>query len=67
MACHYGAFAANIKRIITVCDCSTAQDDILERKCNPTKKEDMDEIIDRCSTAIKKAKHGARLTTPERN
>jgi hypothetical protein len=58
MACRYGAFATNIKRIPSVCDCSTAQADILERKCNPTKKEDMDEIIDRCSVAIKQSKHG---------
>jgi hypothetical protein len=58
MACLYGAFASNIKRIIPVCDCSTAQADILERKCNPTKKEDMDDIIVRCSAAIKQAKYG---------
>jgi hypothetical protein len=58
MACHYGAFAANIKIILPVCDCSTAQADILERKCNPTKKEDMGEIIYRCNAAIKQAKHG---------
>jgi hypothetical protein len=31
MFCHYDAFAANIKRIIPVCDCLTAQADILER------------------------------------
>jgi hypothetical protein len=24
MACHYGAFSANIKRILSVCDCSAA-------------------------------------------
>jgi hypothetical protein len=38
MACHYGAFAGNIKIILPVCDCSTAEADILERQCNPTKK-----------------------------
>jgi hypothetical protein len=37
MACHYVAFAANIKIILPVSDCSTAQADILERKCNPKK------------------------------
>jgi hypothetical protein len=58
MVCHYGAFAANIKISIPVCDYSTAQADILERKCNPTKKEDMDDIIYRCSAAIKQATHG---------
>jgi hypothetical protein len=58
MSCHYGAFAANIERILPVCDCSTAQADILERKCNPTKNEEMDDIIYRCSAAIKQAKHG---------
>jgi hypothetical protein len=57
MSCHYGAFAANIERILPVCDCSTAQADILERKCNPTKNEEMDDIIYRCSAAIKQAKH----------
>jgi hypothetical protein len=58
MACHYGAFAANIKIILPVCDCSTAQVDILESQCNPTKKEEMDEIIDRCTASIKRSKHG---------
>jgi hypothetical protein len=38
MACHYGAFAANIKISLPVCDCSTAQADIIERQCNPTTK-----------------------------
>jgi hypothetical protein len=37
-ACHYSVFAANIKMILPVCHCSTAQADILERQCNPTKK-----------------------------
>jgi hypothetical protein len=32
--------------------------DILERERNPTKKDDIDEIIDRCSAAIKQEKHG---------
>jgi hypothetical protein len=54
----HATFAANIKRIIDVCDCSTAQADILERKCNPANKEDMDKTIYRCSAAIKQAKHG---------
>jgi hypothetical protein len=58
MARHYGVFAANNKIMLPVCDCSTEQADILERKCNPTKKEEIDEIIDRCSATIKQAKHG---------
>jgi hypothetical protein len=65
MACHYGAFAENIKKCLPVCDCSTAQAGILERKCNPTNKEDMDEIIDPCSAAIKKTKHGTVNNTRE--
>jgi hypothetical protein len=58
MACHYGAFSANIKRILPVCDCSAAQADILERQCIPTNKNEMDEIIDRCSATTKRAQHG---------
>jgi hypothetical protein len=42
MACHYGAFSANIKRALPVCDCSAAQTDILERKCIPTNKNEVD-------------------------
>jgi hypothetical protein len=48
MACHYGGFASNIKIILPLCDCSTAQAGILERHG----------IIYRCSAAIKHAKHG---------
>jgi hypothetical protein len=58
MACNYGAFSANKKRILPVCDCSAAQADILERKCIPKKKNEMDDIIDRCSANIKCAQHG---------
>jgi hypothetical protein len=58
MACHYGAFSANIKRILPVCDCSAAQTEILERKCIPTNNNEMDEIIYRCSATIKCAQHG---------
>jgi hypothetical protein len=58
MVCHYGGFSANIKRILPVCDCSAAQTDILDRKCIPTNKNEMDEIIDRCSATIKRAQHG---------
>jgi hypothetical protein len=58
MACHYGEFSANIKRILPVCDCSAAQADILERQCIPTNNNGMDEIIDRCSATIKHAQHG---------
>jgi hypothetical protein len=58
MAYHYKAFSANIKRILPVCDCSTAQAYILERKCIPTNKNEMYEIIDRCSATIKCAQHG---------
>jgi hypothetical protein len=38
MACHFGAFAANIKRIVPEFDRSTAQADIIERQHNPTTK-----------------------------
>jgi hypothetical protein len=38
MACHYGAFADNIKRILQVFNCATAHANILERQCNPTKR-----------------------------
>jgi hypothetical protein len=58
MACHYGAFSANIKIILPVYDCSAAQADILERQCIPTNKNEMDEIIDRFSATIKRAQHG---------
>jgi hypothetical protein len=58
MACHFGAFTANIKRIVPEFDRSTAQADIIERQHNPTKKEEIGDIIDRCSAAIKPAKHG---------
>jgi hypothetical protein len=58
MACHYGAFSANIKRILPLCDCSAAQSDILERQCILTHKSEMDEIIDRCSATIKRAQYG---------
>jgi hypothetical protein len=57
MACHYSAFAAKVRILLPVCDCSTAHADILERQCNPTKKEEMDEIIDRCTDVHKQAKH----------
>jgi hypothetical protein len=57
-ALHYGAFVTNLERNLPVCDCSTAPADILERKYNNTKKDDMDEIIDWFSAAIKQAKHG---------
>jgi hypothetical protein len=33
MACRYRSFSANIKRILPVCDCSSAQAYILERQC----------------------------------
>jgi hypothetical protein len=58
ISCHYGECASNINRVLPVCNCSTAQADILESKCNPKKKEDMDQIIDRYSDAIKQAKYG---------
>jgi hypothetical protein len=58
MACHYGAFSANINIILPVCDCSAAHADILERQCIPTNKNEMNEIIDRCSATIKYAQHG---------
>jgi hypothetical protein len=58
MACHFGAFSANIKIIVPDFDHSTAHDNIIERQRNPTKKQEMDDIIDRCSAAIKPAKHG---------
>jgi hypothetical protein len=57
MACHYGAFSANIKRILPVCDCLAAHADILERQCIHTKENEMDEIIDRYSATIKRAQH----------
>jgi hypothetical protein len=65
IACHNGAFEANINIILPVCDCSTAQADILERQCNPTKKEEMDEIIDRFIADIKQAKNGMVNKTRE--
>jgi hypothetical protein len=58
MSCHYGEFSANTKIILPVCDFSAAQADILERQYIPTNKNEMDEIIDRCSATIKRAQHG---------
>jgi hypothetical protein len=65
MVCHYGAFSANIKRNLPVCDCSAAQADILERQCITTNKNEMDVIIDRCSATIKRAQHGTMKNARE--
>jgi hypothetical protein len=58
MVCHYGAFSANIKITLPVCDCSAAHADILERQSIPKNKNETDDIIDRCSATIICAQHG---------